>query len=126
MSKRFLNIDLEIITSEEPTHLLNDFGQHGLILFSGPVESGYLRTVEVLGESNTSESVMSAFVILFKRLSDLGKAEWQNALKREFNFGYEVDDLEARVELSVSPDFVAFVATHQASLGVTIYRVGNG
>lgn len=90
MKPQFLNVDLEIKSSEKLNLVEEEFEEAGaLALFSGEVESEYLTTFEVNPDRNTPDETIEAFHDLIAELSEEAKREWNEASERAFDIGYE-------------------------------------
>lgn len=125
MKPRFLNVDLELITKVDPTHLKKDFGNGITILFSGPGDGDYLTTGEIAEFFEDELSVLQEYERIFSKLSPEGKREWNQAIKREFNFGYETETTPDRVEISFSEEVLASLKRLDGSFGITVYNNEN-
>ena len=93
MTSTFLNVDLEIRSSEQPALIEKELEERRVLnLFSGEIEDGHLSTFEVnlkKEEENTPDHLISEFCKIIEQFGDEAKKEWNDASDRVFDIGYE-------------------------------------
>jgi len=125
MNPQFRNIDLEITTAIEPKRMISELGTDIIVLFSGPVESGYFLAIETSIEYPLVEDTINQFKSLFNQLSPMALSEWSSATNKTFNFGYDCKSDCSKYELHIPFSAVAILADLGASIGITLYNTAE-
>ena len=150
MGLAFINIDLVMVSQEEPVRFLADLGEEPFILENQrgghefenqrggtahgygayqfePLPDGWMTRLEAPAWATKhhempEQQVMDSFRRLFGKLSPEGWAEWQAAPHRIFDFGYEAPHKADTIEVPLRPETVAQIAEWGGTIMVTIYR----
>lgn len=129
MSKRpspkayFLNVDLDISSTNKLDPLALEMGKRITVLHSGPgprAKQYYLR-LETSKFYRSPDATIHALCNVIESLSSSGRKAW-NAAQKEFNVGYELRKSERYSQFSLRTDTLKRIVKVGATLGVTYYR----
>ena len=117
----FLNVDLEIESSENLQLLVDDLGEDVLVLFNGKWKNGFnFLAIETYPDANVDEKI-SLFCTLIENLSPEAKLIWDNAYSKKFDAGFECGEFPNSYQTEIRADTIKRVAELGASIVVTIY-----
>ena len=122
MSLYFRNVDVELLAFAKPVAFLRTLRQaDASILISDEQSSGWFVCFEIGGLSGSAAQVLTGLKRFFAGLTPAARAEWDEADLRVLDFGYDLEDAERVRETEISSRFVAFAASVNASIRITIY-----
>lgn len=83
----FLNIDLDIESTEDIAPIIEEWGDRVSVHRNDRVDGVYYGSFETAFSG--VEGIIEEYVSLIEGLSDSSRKIWDNAQKRDFDFGYE-------------------------------------
>ena len=127
MEIRFLNVDLEIESSENLQPIIDDFGEDVSVLYHGENGSGFnLAAFEVnFSNDNDIDGIVSTFCFLIENLSQEAKEIWNKCHSKRFDAGFQSGDFPRSYKTEIRADTLERVAKIGASIVVTIYPEPN-
>ena len=120
---KFLNIDLDIESNDDLTPLAKEWGSRVSTHRLEEIEGKYFGSFET-GYGSITE-ILDEYVSLISNLSESSKMIWKNALKREFDFGFETSSWPSNIRVSVDARFISKLADVSGSVAVTVYPTSN-
>jgi len=120
----YLNIDLLITSKEKLTPIIEQFGEDVVVLYDGEWGSHYRASFEIAGSHAAANEDILYFCSLIKGLTGEAKIQWENALSKEFDIGFESGAAPESYSTDIKSQVVAAVAAAGASLTITIYPIG--
>ncbi|MEU0542646.1 hypothetical protein [Nocardia sp. NPDC005978] len=123
MSARFLNIDVEVRDTADPTALRTAFGADISVLHVGTDADGlFLFTFEaILADTDDPAVVAEALCTVIEGLDAPARAHWHAVRDRVFDLGYEAE-LTGPVSSPVfSPSLLRRLADLDVRLAISIY-----
>ena len=124
MGTQFLNVDLEIETSEDFQPLIDDLGVNVSVLYNGKREQGVnLACFEVacLHSERDADGIISSFCSLIENLSPESRQTWERSRSKKFDIGFESGTSPDTFQTEIRPDTLGRVAKLGAAVVVTIY-----
>ena len=128
MLPEFLNVDLEIESSESLDVIAQVFGDRVHVLHNGPYqEMEYLLALEIYaGNDDDPESIIAAFCDLIEGLSGKAKKAWLKAKSRRFDLGIESGTAVSKERfrplcLDLSASILKRVAALDGEIVITVY-----
>ena len=119
----FLNVDLEIESKSSLRSLALEFGDRVSVRYFGSIKGRNCLYVEIAGISRSQDEIVKALCDLVEGLSEKNRRVWDQAQRKEFDFGYEVRlSSELANRFKILPSTLRRVAKLGASVAVTIYR----
>jgi hypothetical protein len=120
---RYLNTDLDLISSDDLTPLAALFESHGLFVnHVAPGEEGrWLATLEMLDQATEPEADIATMVSVVESLPPPYYTVWLNCTLREFNIGYDCGAEPWAFNQGISSGLLARMASIGASLRFTLY-----
>lgn len=118
----FRNVDTELLTLTKPAALLRALRlAEAAILYSDAQTAGWFISFEVKGAGGNPAQVLTGLKRLFAGMTESARAEWEEADRRVFDFGYDLEGAERVQEMEISARFLAFAASVNATVRVTVY-----
>ena len=124
MAARFLNADLEILSTQPLESLRQKIGERANTLHCGTGRnSDYLAVFEIDDDPNEKEpeTLILQFCNLIESLDEEALMVWRNATRRIIDLGYEVDTGNDRLAMNLGPDTLGRMAALDITLAFTIY-----
>jgi hypothetical protein len=123
MEVRFLNVDLEIESSEDLQPIIDDFGESVSVLYHGENGSGFnLASFEVYPSgARDIDGIIAEFCLYIENLSPEAKEIWDKCFSKRFDAGFQSGDFPRSYKTEIRADIVERVAKVGASIVVTIY-----
>jgi hypothetical protein len=123
MEIKFLNVDLEIESTDSLKPIIDDLGEDVFVLYDGKNGSGYNLAAFELGDMGDSDvdSKISSFCHLIKNLLPEVRAIWDKCCSRKFDAGFESGDSPQSYRAEIRAETVKAAAEVGASIVVTIY-----
>ena len=123
MEVSFLNVDLEIESSEELQSIIDDFGEDVSVLYNGKNGSGYnLASFEIpSGIDGDVDGIISTFCLLVENLSLESKLIWNKCHSKKFDAGFSSGDFPRSCQSEIRADTINRVAKIGASIVITVY-----
>jgi len=125
MNPVFLDVDLEICSTEKPSFLEKEMKEIGAMnLYSGPGEHGYLSTFEIFLEESSEgvpDRMIAEFIRTFNRFGSEAKEELKNAVEIVFDLGYESNTAIEPTSV-LKEDTLSVVNSLGAKIRITIYE----
>ena len=122
MSLYFRNVDIELLTLTKPAAFLRALRlADAAILFSDEQASGWFISFEVRGTGSNPAQVLAGLKRLFAGLTEGARTEWDEADRRVFDFGYDLEGAERVQETEIPARFLAFTASVDATIRMTVY-----
>ncbi len=127
MAAEFVNVDLEVSSSQSLDYLCTEFQDGGARkMFCGPTSHDrFFASFECDEHLTNPNSLISIFLGLVESLDERAAAQWESADSKVFDIGYEADSEQGRLQSDLSPDVIQRVANFGASLRITIYPKTN-
>ncbi len=123
MEVRFLNVDLEIESSEDLQLIIDDLGKDVSVLHHGDNGSGFNFVsfeVEPSGERDI-DGIISSFCLFIENLSPDARLIWEKSHSKRFDAGFQSGDFPRSYQTEIRADTIERVAKLGASIVVTIY-----
>src|SRR6267154_2603803 len=123
---RFLNVDLDIESSDPLDLLAEDMGGAVTVLHSGPIgRSRHFLRLESSRQPSTPDAGARALCSTVERLSDGSRRLWHKAKRREFNVGCEFQDGIRAVEIGIEPETLRRIVRLGATVAFTCYAADD-
>jgi hypothetical protein len=123
----FLNIDLEVESSENLKVLIDDLGEDVSVLYQGENGSGFnfvSFAVRPSGEKD-ADGIISSFCLFIENLSLDAKLIWNKSHSKKFDVGFQSGNSPRSYQTEIRADTVKKVAEIGASIIVTVYPLNN-
>jgi hypothetical protein len=120
----FLNVDLDISSSENLTALAAALEPRLTALHVGRVSRKYLARFELRGQPRNPNAAIRALVSALEELKPRHRAIWKRASVLEFNIGFQAAHDAQPQEFRLDPEIVAMVARLKGKIVITIYGAG--
>ncbi len=125
---QFLNVDLEIVSGDELTLLVEALSPHMHVLFNGRVRRTFRATLELGGRAALASSpvaqdpdrIIRRMIRLVAKLPRPRRAEWDRARERRFDLGFECGGTRLP-PVELKPGTLRAVAEVGGSIVVTLY-----
>jgi plasmid stabilization system protein ParE len=119
----FLNVDLDMLFKREPKILLRELGRRVAVLYSGPHPTGHLVVLELASSSQAKDphKPLRKWIRLLGTLSPAAKQEFENALSRVFDLGFDVANAGRFDRIELPKELLVKLAKLGASYAVTLY-----
>jgi hypothetical protein len=122
MEVKFLNVDLEIESTENLQPIIDDFGDNVSVLYHGENAKGFnFANFEISLGDRDADGIISNFCLLIENLSLETKTIWEKCCSKKFDIGFESGDFPRSYQTEIRADTIERVAKIGASIGVTIY-----
>jgi hypothetical protein len=119
----FYNVDLDIESKFPLRSLTREFGNRVHVMFSGRMKGRHCLYVEIASASRNQNAILNALCDLVEGLSEKSRQVWDEALRKEFDLGYEMRLSSERANrFEIRPSTLRRIANLGASVAVTIYR----
>lgn len=123
MEVKFLNVDLEIESSENLQLIIDDLGENVSVLYHGENGSGFnfvSFSVISSGEKDI-DGIISSFCLFLENLLPEAKLIWNKSHSKKFDAGFQSGDFPRSYQTEIRADTIKRVANLGASIAVTIY-----
>jgi hypothetical protein len=123
----FLNVDLEIESTESLALIAQELGDNVYVLNQGPYRgSPHMLAVEIHAVCNHDpDSIMEAFLDLIENLSSKARAVWRKSTRRRFDLGIASGTTSKKnfkvFTLELQPKTMKRAAALAAQIVVTVY-----
>lgn len=117
----FLNVDLDMLFKKKPKILLRELGRRVAVLYSGEHPKGHLVALELSSHETNAHKTLRKWIRLLGRLSPESKQEFNNALSRVFDLGFDVADGGRSDRIELPKELLEKLATLGASHAITLY-----
>jgi hypothetical protein len=119
----FLNVDLEIESSGSLNSLGEEMGKALLVLYSGSYKGKrHLLSLESSRSLITADAAARSFCSTVERLTVRGRKLWDRAVRKEFDFGYELPVGVPAVNVALKPATLRRIVALGATVAFTCYR----
>ena len=122
---QFLNVDLEIESSEDLQPIVDEFGEDVSVLFHGKLDRGtWLACFEimtVLPSARDPDGYIGGFCWLVEQLTPEARRLWDNCHSRKFDIGIQGGSSPAGYQTQIRPDSVSRLAKLGGTVVITIY-----
>ncbi len=119
----YLNVDLEIVSSNSLDLLAEEMGGAVLVLYSGPgLGRNRLLCLESSRSPNTPDAAARQLCTAAERLSPEARGIWDRARHKVFNIGYELPNSVRSVAVTLLPATVKRIVALGATIAFTCYR----
>jgi hypothetical protein len=128
----FVNVDLEIESTDDLQYLINEFGENVDVLYHDRLASGNdfvsleissnLEKKENYGEA---DNTVYALCDLIENLPLKLRNIWNKSIKRNFDIGFESGNTEQTFETTIQTKTLKRLAKIGGSVSITIYPVLN-
>lgn len=116
----YLNIDLDLYSTQEPVLLRQAFGEGYTVMCDEAHDSGFLLTLEGSSLAHP-DSCLEAFCSRVEAFDADTRAEWDACRRRVFDIGFESGSGELVLQATLQPDTLARLAALGAAVTITIY-----
>lgn len=122
---RFLNVDLELVTTGEVDALLGHWG--ALVMLRDSVDDGK-RTIwiELAEELPDAESTLGGFLALVEALPVALRMVWDDCEDRCFNVGIQAGATPHSAAFRMAPNTLRRIANSNSRVEVTVYGASEG
>lgn len=143
MGPHFINVDLEVWSTDELVALAAALESKALVLYAGKVRRQFLVSIEVnAGRLKDPEPTIWALLRVIEGLPESARRDWKRARARVFNVGFEGGqlvrlqekpkgsgrwypprggDAAIRCETSLSTELLQAVAKVKGTITTTVY-----
>lgn len=123
MEIEFLNVDLEIESSEDLQPIIDDFGEDVRVLYHGKNGNGFnFASFETSFGMNTgANEIISSFCNLIEIFSPESKIIWDKCYSKKFDAGFQSGDFSGSYQTEIRANTIERVAKIGASIVITIY-----
>lgn len=125
-SIEFLNLDLDIESSNDLTSLLESFGESVVVMSHDQGEVNKL-SLELAGVTGDPNQLVLEFAKLIEALPVAAKSIWDNCSKKEIDIGFECEGETKGVPVGIterlSLESITFLSKFKITLAMTIYSV---
>jgi hypothetical protein len=125
MPAAFINVDLEVESSESLDHLCHDLVSAGaIVLYNDSIDNGFMATFEIEDEKsrNDSNSLIASFCRAINGLTEDAHSTWTRANRRVFDIGYESHLPEGAFSSDLTSEVIHQISKCGADLRITIYQ----
>jgi len=116
---QFLNIDLDIESSVDISPLITEWGSRVSVHRNEEVNGIYYGSFETC--CSGTEEILNEYVSLINGLSSSARLIWDNASKRDFDFGFESGISPNNFHSRIESDHINKLARVGGSVVITIY-----
>ena len=123
MEVRFLNVDLEIESSEDLQPLIDNLGENVSVLHQGENGSGFNFVsfeVKSSGEKDV-DGIVSSFCLFIENLSPNSKQIWSKCHSKKFDAGFQSGDFPRSYQTEIRADTIKRISEIGASIVITVY-----
>jgi len=124
----YLNTDLDLVATEDPSSLVAALRARGVFNLYNPeggTEGPWYVTFETNRTYANPDPNICALLKAIESLADNERRIWQSALKREFNIGYDCGDNPWAFNQGLENETLKRMAAVGATLRITIYPVSR-
>jgi hypothetical protein len=120
---KFLNIDLDILSTSPLEPLVEALGRKVRVLYVGKERRRFGAHLEISGSGyrSNADRLMRRLVALVKTLPRTGRILWDTAQSREFNVGIEAAVNGTVFELRLQLETLEAVTSVRGRIVVTVY-----
>ncbi|MFL0800734.1 MAG: hypothetical protein K6L80_09825 [Agarilytica sp.] len=122
----FLNVDLDIESSDDLTPLLESFGDSVVVMNHDQGEVNKL-SLELAGVAGDPNQLLLEFAKLIEALPVAAKSIWDNCSKKEIDIGFECEGETKGAPVGIterlSLESITFLSKLKITLAMTIYSV---
>jgi hypothetical protein len=125
MPAAFINVDLEVESSESLDHLCHELVSAGaIVLYNDSIDNGFMATFEIEDEKsrNDSNSLIASFCRAINGLTEDAHSTWTRANRRVFDIGYESHLPEGAFSSDLTSEVIHQISKCGADLRITIYQ----
>jgi len=120
---RYLNVDLDIESKSPLKSLEKELGDGVVVMYSGRIKNRHCLFLETAKHHKNPDTTIHELCRLIEGLSPGARRLWDEAVRREFDIGYETRfSLRHANRFTVRPSTLRRVAKLSAGLSVTVYR----
>jgi hypothetical protein len=120
---RFINVDLGVWHTVNLAEFVRSMETGTASLYSGPVETGYLATFQLLPQPKDPEEAIRRFVGLTDRLPQNARVPLDGALRRDFSIGVQGGVTPHSLEWALSTEALRLATALDASVTFVTYPV---
>jgi hypothetical protein len=117
----FLNVDLDMLFKKEPKILLRELGRRVAVLYSETHPKGHLVVLELSPYEKNPHKTLRKWIRLLGKLSPSSKREFDKALSRVFDFGFDVVNAGRPDRIELPRELLANLASLGVGHAVTLY-----
>jgi hypothetical protein len=122
---RFLNVDLDIVSSAPLDRLVNAFGNNVMVLHAGREGRQYTAHLELAASPRNADHAIGRFARLVEGLPRASRLIWNRARTRELSIGVQSGATPYSFDLRLQPETVLAAARVKARIGVTVYGASS-
>ena len=117
----FLNIDLDLQSSQPLTALIQELGEKVVVLRDDTEDGVYYFSCELSLCTADPSTLLWDYVALIKGLSPAAQAEWQQCHHRVLDLGYSSGAEPSYLQTHLAAELLQAIITAGASLALTFY-----
>ena len=122
MKSNYLTTDLEIKHKGEMAELIQAFEQKEIMFNYDELEDGiWLANISAPNSLGSPSECILVFCKYISQFNGKAKDQWQNAIYKNFNIGFEVSNDHWGYESHVSNEAVKEAAKHNSGISITLY-----
>ena len=123
MNIKFLNVDLDIQSSQDISLMLKELGEKIFILHHEQQENYYFARLEINIDAPNADETINYFCDLIENLSEDSQNIWDACFSKVFDIGYESGNQPNYFTSKINPVTVKRIANIDAGLNITIYPI---
>ncbi|MCB9747736.1 MAG: hypothetical protein H6755_04930 [Candidatus Omnitrophica bacterium] len=117
----FLNIDLDLVCSENLNPLLSEIQNKTFNLYNKKHNGVYKVSIEINEQQNTPEKTLIEFCEIIEKLTPKSKKIWKKCTKKCFNIGFESKNGSHEYLTKITTSTLKRVVRLEADIEMTIY-----
>ena len=125
MPSAFINVDLEVESSESLDRLCRELVTAGaIVLYNDSIDNEFMATIEIEDEEsrNDPNSIIASFCRAINSLTEEAHSTWTRANRRVFDIGYESYLPEGAFNSDLTSEVIHQISKCGADLRITIYQ----
>lgn len=124
MEARFLNIDLDLESTEDLSLIVSEFG-NDVIVMRYETENGLSSaSFEIARDMNGADSIFTEYFRLVDCLSDAARHAWDACGKRVFDLGFSGGTEPHAIHELLREETLQELARLGGSIAITVYAAG--
>ena len=123
MNIKFLNVDLDIQSSQDISLMLKELGENIFVLHHEQQENYYLARLEINIDAPNADETINCFCDLIENLSKDSRKIWDDCFSKTFDIGYESGNKPNYFTSKINSITIKRIANIDAGLNITIYPI---
>ncbi len=123
MKISYLNTDLEIKSKEDISRIIEEFGEHVIVLHHEEAARSHEAVFEAASELDGADDVINHFCGLVENLAHDARTIWDRCRTRIFDIGYESGTTPHNLRSEIKASTIQRLSAVGASIIITIYSL---